>query len=75
VEYNWNPYRNHFKFLFLKMSAAMTGDDKRFGISRRRYQYDGYLPERRSGKDRREGKLPSDFNEPLVKKNRTCPET
>ncbi len=43
----------------------MGGSDNRSGISRRQYQYDGYLPERRSGKDRREKSHPMNFKENL----------
>jgi hypothetical protein len=32
----------------------MGAKDKRTGISRRKFRYDGCLPERRTGKDRRE---------------------
>lgn len=44
----------------------MGGNNKRTGICRRKYQYDGYLPERRSGKDRREDQTPADFDETFV---------
>lgn len=41
----------------------MGAKDKRTGISRRKFRYDSCLPERRTGKDRREDQTSTENNE------------